>query len=81
MISKSPGRVSVISQFSPVISSKNSVNCLDESIAVGFEEGNILFAFSGSSFRTARNCHRHGGHICMCFRIHRHVVAAFVHLT
>ena len=56
MISKSPGHVSVISLDSFHVSypARMRVNCLDESIALGFEEGNILFAFSGSSFRDSR---------------------------
>ena len=56
MISKSHGQVSVISLDSFHLSylARTRVNGLDESIALGFDEGNILFAFSGSSIRDGR---------------------------
>ena len=67
MISTSPGHVSVISldSFQPSYPARIRVNCLDESIAVGLEEGNSLFPFSGISFRDgmklsqARSTHLH----------------------
>ena len=53
MISKSRGHVSVISldSFHPSYPARIRI---DESIVLGFEEENIQFAFSGSSFRDGR---------------------------
>ena len=66
MISKSHGHVGVISlhSFHQSYPARIRVNCLDKSIAFGFEEGNILFAFFGSSFRDGRILHKHIVHIC-----------------
>ena len=81
MISKSRWHVSVISldSFHPSYPARICVHCLDESIALGLEKGNILFVSLTAPSGTAGNCHRHVVHICMHFR--HHVVAAFVRLN
>ena len=65
MISKSHGHMSVISldSFHPSYPARIRVNCLDESIALGFEAGNIYFAFSSSSSRDGKKL-SHGTSAC-----------------
>ena len=54
-----------------------SANCLDKSSALGFEEGDSLFAFTGSSYEDDRKLSL-ALSTCLRFPVGCHFVAALV---